>query len=79
VLLPVWVGTGLLVPLFLSLRGDSQASPEYPPARVLATQAGIVVGLLMVLIVLLVLHDRRRAIRGDATDAEQPSSMLERV
>jgi hypothetical protein len=44
------------------LRADSQASPEHPWARVLPTQAGIVLGLLMALIILLDVHDRQRAI-----------------
>jgi hypothetical protein len=69
-----WVSSGMLFfyNLFFSLRPDSQASPEYPLARVLATQAGIVLGLLMALGIVLVVHDRRRAIRGDATDAGPP-------
>jgi hypothetical protein len=73
-LLPVmvaWVSSGMLFAynLFFSLRADSQASPESPLARVLATQSGIVLGLLMVVVILLVVHDRWRAIRGDATAA----------
>ena len=36
-------------------------------AGVLATQAGIVLGLVMALVVLLVLHHRRRAFRGALT------------
>jgi hypothetical protein len=67
-----WVASGMLFAyhLFFSLRADAQASPESPLARVVATQAGIVLGLVMALIVLLVLHDRRRALRGAWTDAE---------
>lgn len=70
-----WVSSGMLFSYNLSfaMRPDSQASPEYPLARVLCTEAGIVLGLLMALTILLVLHDRRRAIRGEPTDAEQPS------
>jgi hypothetical protein len=66
-----WVASGMLFAynLFLSLRADAQASPEHPVARVLATQAGIVLGLVMALGILLVVHDRRRALRGEATDA----------
>jgi hypothetical protein len=66
-----WVSSGMLFAynLFFTLRADSQASPEHPLARVLTTQAGIVLGLLMALVILLVVHDRRRALRGDATDA----------
>ena len=67
-----WISSGMLFSynLFFAMRADSQASPEYPLARVLSTEAGIVLGLLMVLTILLVLHDRRRAIRGESTDAE---------
>ena len=36
-------------------------------ARVVSTQAGIVVGLVMAPIILLVLDDRRRALRGAST------------
>jgi hypothetical protein len=61
-----WVSSGMLFSynLFFAMRADSQDSPEYALARVLTTQAGVVLGLLMVLIVLLVVHDRRQAIRG---------------
>jgi hypothetical protein len=57
-----WVSSGMLFSynLFFAMRADSQASPEYPLARVLSTEAGIVLGVLMALIILLVLHDRRR-------------------
>ncbi len=57
-----WVSSGMLFSynLFFAMRADSQASPEYPLARVLSTEAGIVLGLLMALTLLLVLHDRRR-------------------
>jgi hypothetical protein len=66
-----WVASGMLFAynLFFSLRADAQASPESPLARVVATQAGIVLGLLMALIILLVLHDRRHALRGASTVA----------
>ena len=48
--------------LFFAMRPDSQASPEHPLARVLTTQAGIVLGVMMGMVILLVVHDRRRAI-----------------
>ena len=64
-----WVSSGMLFAynLFFSLRADAQASPESPLTRVLATQADIVLGLVMGLVILLVLHDRRRALRGAST------------
>ena len=67
-----WVSSGMLFSynLFFAMSPDSQSSPEYPLARVLSTEAGIVLGLSMALTVLLVLHDRRRAIRGESPDAE---------
>ena len=69
-----WVSSGMLFSynLFFDMRPDSQAGPEYPLARVLSTEAGIVLGLSMALTILLVLHDRRRTICGEPTDAEQP-------
>jgi hypothetical protein len=59
-----WVSSGMLFAynLFSAMRADSSASPEYPLARVLTTEAGIVLGVMMVMIILLVLHDRRGAI-----------------
>jgi hypothetical protein len=67
-----WVSSGMLFSynLFFAMRPDSQASPEYPLARVLSTEVGIVLGLSMALTVLLVLHDRRRASSRGSTDAE---------
>jgi hypothetical protein len=66
-----WISSGMLFSynLFFAMRADSQASPEYPLARVLSTEAGIVLGLLMALTILLVVHDRRHAIRSESTDA----------
>jgi hypothetical protein len=43
------------------------ASSQPDPS--LRTLRGIVLGLLMAVVILLVVHDPRRAIRGDATDA----------
>jgi hypothetical protein len=48
-----------------AIRPDAQPTPEYPLARVLTTEAGIVLGVIMGMIILLVLHDRRRALRGE--------------
>ena len=49
-----WVSSGMLFSynLFFAMRADSQASPEYPLAWVLSTEAGIVLGLLMALTLL---------------------------
>ena len=63
-----WISSGMLFSynLFFAMRPDSGASPEYPLARVLATEAGIVLGVVMGMVVLLVVHDRRRGIfRGE--------------
>jgi hypothetical protein len=59
-----WISSGMLFSydLFFAMRPDSQASPEHPLARVLTTEAGVVLGLSMAMTVLLVVHDRRRAI-----------------
>ena len=67
-----WVSSGMLFSydLFFAMRPDSQASPEYPLARVLTTEAGIVLGVMMGMVILLVVHDRRRAIRGGSGEAE---------
>jgi hypothetical protein len=62
-----WISSGMLFAydLFSAMRTDSQASPEYPLARVLSTEAAIVLGVMMVMIILLVLHDRRHAVRNE--------------
>ncbi|MEC3976387.1 hypothetical protein [Amycolatopsis sp. H20-H5] len=62
-----WVSSGMLFAynLFFAMRADSQASPEHPLARVLTTDAGIVLGVLMAMLILLVLHDRRRATHAE--------------
>ena len=59
-----WISSGMLFSynLFFAMRPDSQASPEHPLARVLTTEAGVLLGLSMAMNVLLVVHDRRRAI-----------------
>lgn len=65
----VWISSGMLFSfnLFSAIRPDSQYSPEYPLARVLTTEAGIVLGVIMGMIILLVLHDRRRALRDNTS------------
>jgi hypothetical protein len=67
-----WISSGMLFSynLFFAMRPDSHASPEYPLARVLTTEAGIVLGLSMALTILLVVHDRRRAIRSGSREAD---------
>jgi hypothetical protein len=67
-----WVSSGMVFAysLFFSIRADSRTSPEHPLARVLTTQAGIVLGLLMALVILLVAHDRQgeRSVEAGADD-----------
>ncbi|OMF58877.1 hypothetical protein BK138_10465 [Paenibacillus rhizosphaerae] len=67
----VWISSGMLFSynLFNRLsnsRPDAQPAPEYPLALVLTTEAGTVLGVMMGMILLLVLHDRRRAMRGES-------------
>jgi hypothetical protein len=68
-----WVSSGMLFAysFFFALRPDSAYSPEHAVARVLTTEAGVVLGLVMGLTILLVLHDRGWASRtrhpGDPT------------
>jgi len=62
-----WTSSGVLFAqnLYSSLsatRADAQPSPEYSVARVLTVEAGIVLGVMMGMTILLVLHDRRRAL-----------------
>jgi hypothetical protein len=61
----VWVSSGMLFAynLFFAVRFDSALSPEHPLARNVTTGAGIILGVLMGLVILLVLHDRREARR----------------
>ncbi|QSB16189.1 hypothetical protein JQS43_07785 [Natronosporangium hydrolyticum] len=60
-----WVSSGMLFAysLFFALRPDSAYAPEHPVAQVITTEAGVVLGLVMGLTILLVLHDRDRASR----------------
>ncbi|MCC2326896.1 hypothetical protein [Bacillus wiedmannii] len=59
-----WISSGMLFSynLFSVIRPDFQSTPESPLARVLTTEAGIILGVMMGMIILLVLHDRRRAL-----------------
>ncbi len=62
-----WISSGALFSNNLyaalsSVRLDAPPSPEYPLAWLLTTQAGIVLGVIMGMIILLVLHERRRAL-----------------
>lgn len=65
-----WIGSGIifaqnLYHLLSATRTDAQPFPEYPLAHVLTNQAGIVLGVMMGMTILLVLHDRRRALHGE--------------
>ena len=59
-----WISSGMLFSynLFSIIRPDFQSSPEYPLARVLTTEMGIILGVMMGMIILMVLHDRRQAL-----------------
>lgn len=66
----VWISSGMLFSYNLfsalsAIRPDAQPSPEYPLARGLTTVTGIILGVMMGMILLLVLHDRRRALHGE--------------
>ncbi|PGU01302.1 hypothetical protein [Bacillus cereus] len=66
-----WISSGALFSNNLystlsSVRLDAPPSPEYPLAWLLTTQAGIVLGVIMGMIILLVLHERRRALRDES-------------
>lgn len=58
-----WISSGMLFSynLFSAIRTDSQFSPEYPLLRMLTTEAGVILGVMMLMIILFVLHDRRQA------------------
>lgn len=65
-----WISSGMLFSynlydLLSAMRTDAQPTPEYPLPRVLTREPGIVLGVMMGMIILLVLHDRRRALRGE--------------
>ncbi len=49
-------------------RPDAQPALEYPLAYVLTTELGSVLGVMMGIIILMVLHDRRRAMRSSRSN-----------
>lgn len=65
-----WVASGMLFGynMMLAMTPDTQPTPEVTLARVLTTELGIVVGIMMLFVVLLVLNERRQA-SGAGTDA----------
>ncbi|GAA3848942.1 hypothetical protein GCM10022227_02130 [Streptomyces sedi] len=64
-----WISSGMLfsysVYNLLTLTDMQQPAPEHPLAAAATREAGAVLGVLMGMVVLLVLHDRRRAPGGD--------------
>jgi hypothetical protein len=73
-----WVSSGVLFSQNLygnlsATRSDAQSAPERALAHVLTSDAGIALGVLMATTILLVLHDRRGALRGeDRTPGNDP-------
>lgn len=65
-----WISSGMLFSYslysLLTNLGTKRPAPESELAHLLAGQAGTVLGVLMGMVVLLVLHDRRRALRETA-------------
>lgn len=66
-----WISSGALFTNNLysalsSVRLDAPPSPEDPLAWLLTTQAGIILGVIMGMIILLVVHERRRALQDGA-------------
>ncbi|OKI46556.1 hypothetical protein A6A29_27360 [Streptomyces sp. TSRI0281] len=65
-----WIASGMLfsysVYSLLTSVGTKRPSPEYELSLLLAGQAGTVLGVTMGMVLLLVLHDRRRALREAA-------------
>lgn len=62
-----WISSGMLFSYDLfhrlsATRPDAQLAPEYPLVQVLTSEAGTVLGVMMGIVILLVLHDRRRAL-----------------
>jgi hypothetical protein len=60
--------------LFLLLAGtmpDALPNPDYPLAQALTTAVGMVLGVMMGIIILLVLHDRQRAMRRISRDIDR--------
>ncbi|MDQ6598957.1 hypothetical protein E2K98_30090 [Bacillus salipaludis] len=64
-----WISSGMLFSYNLfnrlsATRPDAQPTIEYPFAYVLATELGSILGVMMGIIILMVLHDRQRAMRS---------------
>jgi hypothetical protein len=71
-----WISSGALFSNNLysalsSVRRHTPTSPEYPVAWVLTTQLGIILGVGMGMIILLVLHERRRALQEVSFKSDQ--------
>ncbi|MET3696537.1 hypothetical protein SAMN05877753_103217 [Bacillus oleivorans] len=65
-----WVSSGMLFSFNLfnrlsSTRPDAQPALESPIAHVVTTELGSVLGVMMGMVILMVLHDRRRAMRRE--------------
>ncbi|MDN4525912.1 hypothetical protein [Fictibacillus fluitans] len=65
-----WISSGMLFSyntydLLTGIHSNARPAPEYPLARVLTMESGIVLGVTMAIIILLVLHDRRRALMNN--------------
>lgn len=73
-----WVASGMLFAYSLYallLHSDAtHPTPEHPVAHALTTQAGIILGLLIGIVILLVLHERRPRMPDTALAVRQPSS-----
>ncbi|MFY0784194.1 hypothetical protein AB1K18_28700 [Peribacillus simplex] len=68
-----WISSGMLFSYNLfnrlsATRPDAQPALEYPLAYVLTTELGSVLGVMMGIIILMVLHDRRRAMRSSRSN-----------
>ncbi|UED82894.1 hypothetical protein [Streptomyces profundus] len=66
-----WVSSGMLfaysVYNLLTLTDMQQPAPEHPLAAAATREIGAVLGVLMGIVILMVLHDRGRVLRGDDT------------
>jgi hypothetical protein len=65
-----WISSGMLFSYNLfnrlsATRPDAQPALEYPLAFVLTAELGSVLGVMMVMVILMVLHDRRKAMRSE--------------
>ena len=66
-----WISSGMLFSYNLfnrlsATRPDSQPTLEYPLVHVLTTELSSILGVMMGIVILMVLHDRRRAMRSAA-------------